>query len=219
MVLQNSPDRAALLQTNQQILSEAKGQLYNQPASFDSQYTLFAWISRSEPDHLSRIRSLSLTIVDLDLSALIGSHNERVPLWDMYAEELRKLGDAFSKLPNLLDLTILDLGTSYSFLFKDFFRRALKLLQGCVPELCSVNILDDRPTESTENDDETHTELARKEKPAGPRGTMSFNKDSLSPERDSAEFCRPFTARWHSDPSGLCKQFSSQQRRLCRKAA
>lgn len=222
MVFQDSTTKVAFLQINRQILSEAQAQLYRQPARFDSQHTFFAWLSRSAPDHLSHIQSLSLTIVDLDLSCLIGPHHgERPSLWDMYTDELEKLNDAFNNLPNLLDLTIKESGTSHSFLFEDFFRRVLKRLRSRLPKACSVNNLDDIPAESTENEQEVHGELAREEKSAEPlRGTtMFFSKDSLSPETESAESCRPFTARWHSDPSGLCKHLSSQQRRARGKAA
>lgn len=208
MVFQNNISKLPLLQTNQQILLEARAQLYSQPARFDSQDTFYAWLSRSQPDHLARVKTLSLTIADLDLSNLIGSHGERLSLWDTYTEELRKLNDAFSRLPNLLNLTIKETGTSRSFLFEDFFRRVLKLLQDRFPNSQPKDSLSETPSISTTNDEESPQDVERKAQSAEPGTTKLFGKDSLSPEGNPKQV---YPTRWHSDPSGLCKHISKQQ--------
>ncbi|GAB7355073.1 hypothetical protein MBLNU459_g5662t1 [Dothideomycetes sp. NU459] len=223
MIFQDSASRVSLLPTNRQVFSESRALLYSQPATFDSQNALFAWLSRSEPALLSRVQRISLTIDDLDLSGLIGSRDDARPsVWSMYTDELHRLGDAFGNLPSLLHLTILQPDGSRSLLFDDFHRRVLALLPTRVPTACSISSLAASPAAvRTERDSSAaRGKAAAAVAAAGresPRDRTSYSDSVLAESKELLALQsifdehRPCASRWQSDPSGLRKRASKQE--------
>jgi len=93
-----------------QVHMEAQPTLYRRHATFASQRQLFVWIQQSSQSNLNRVQQLSLTLTDIDLSALLvpERNDDGGPrgVWCVYQRELQQLDDALCSLPNLSNLVI-----------------------------------------------------------------------------------------------------------------
>ena len=112
-----------LLQCNRQISEEARPFLYRQPISFDGQANLFNWLERVDRKHLRHVTTIKFKLHDIEPEKIVGALGERlrrtripgpVPLSNENPyhiacnEQVKKIGKAFSLLPNVTSFTFLE---------------------------------------------------------------------------------------------------------------
>lgn len=138
-----------LLSTSQQIHMEASPILYQRPISLSSQSKLSSWIARSSSTDLSRVRTLTLRLTDVDFSPLLqtppSASNRSAPrptAWSLYQHELEMLDKALQSLPGLLDLTIIPPERSNSQLLRGMYLSFLGLIPERLPRLRRLTIHD-----------------------------------------------------------------------------
>lgn len=149
ILLDPSNNNLNLLLTSNQIHMEATPILYQRPISFPSQSTLLAWITRSSPVDLARVRTLTLRLTDVDFSPLLqtapSASNRSVPrltAWNLYQHELETLDKALQSLSGLLDLTIIPPERSNSQLLRGMYLSFLGLIPERLPRLRRLAIHD-----------------------------------------------------------------------------
>lgn len=136
-----------LLQTCRHISMEARPTLYKRPTSFASQAKLFAWIERSQQKDLRRVRTLTLRLMDIDLSPLLDQSSSpggksRTSVWALYQTELERLDDACKALPKLSSLTIVPPKNGRSQLLKGLYHSFLALIPNRLPKLKQLELQD-----------------------------------------------------------------------------
>lgn len=136
---------ASLMQTCRQVKIEAEPIRYQRPQSFSSQAKLFAWIDRSQPSNLERVRTLCLHLTDVDVSPLlqqaVGVPARFSNAWTIYNHELAKLDEVLRALPNLTNLTILPPKQRHAMSVK-FYRMFLQIIPSRCLKLKRLEIHD-----------------------------------------------------------------------------
>ncbi|KAK5129447.1 hypothetical protein LTR08_003240 [Meristemomyces frigidus] len=127
----------ALLRACRQIAMEAQPTLYQRPFTFASQATLFAFLARSRSVNLKRVRTLTLRLTDIDLSALLldGTRQTRTSVWRLYQEQLERLDQALASLPSVAELTVTPPRASRSQLLRGLYLSFLALIPRRYPHL------------------------------------------------------------------------------------
>ncbi|KAK5169636.1 uncharacterized protein LTR77_005613 [Saxophila tyrrhenica] len=100
-----------LFRTCQSINNEAQEVIYERTANFTSQADFFAWVERSSSKNLAYVKSLRLTLTDVDLAPLMDPRafrepSRRVAVSTLCQNELQQLQNSFGPLPNLSSLTV-----------------------------------------------------------------------------------------------------------------
>ena len=137
-----------LLRTCRQIHSEAHQFLFERPLNFRSQSALFGWLGQVPHEYLSRAKSLSLNIQEVDLSSLLNASALisylddpfRLSTWDLYDAELDRLSRALKQLPNIQRITIRAISGQQSFLYREFLRKFLRILGLLYPDLLDLSM-------------------------------------------------------------------------------
>ncbi|KAH9810099.1 hypothetical protein Tdes44962_MAKER01072 [Teratosphaeria destructans] len=139
----------SLLCTCQQINMEAHSSLYERDACFSSQSDLFTWIQQSRQSDLRKVKRLTLTLTDIDLSSLRQKSRSQRPLsaysaaWSLYVEELERLREALEALPMVTELAVLPPSGSQSKLLRGLYLAFLGLIARDCPGLRQLSIDDD----------------------------------------------------------------------------
>ena len=112
-----------LLRSNRQISKEAQPFLYKQPIIFDGQVELFSWLKKVDRDLLRHVTTIKFKLHDIDAKRIVGALGERLRRvkvspgtpavdsnpYDMACEQqVKRIGEVFSLLANVKDLTILE---------------------------------------------------------------------------------------------------------------
>lgn len=207
----------ALLQTSKQIAMDARTYLYERPLTFRSQAMLFDWLGASNPSDLRRVHTMTLGLTDIDMSSTFSPGADRVSIWDLYTEELRKLGSAFEKLGNLETLTILPPRDTHSYLFLDLHRRFVDSLRTRLQMLETLNLPQGQPITAgpkrassrhhSEKQPTATTALGRVRKSLchNRSNNPAARKSSRNPSAHS-QSCRPrIKSKYNSEPSDIGK--------------
>ncbi|KAK4619548.1 hypothetical protein CLAFUW4_10990 [Fulvia fulva] len=134
-----------ILKTCRQVYMEASPMLWQRPVCFASQVKLFTWIQRSAETDIRRVRTLSLRLMDVDLSSLIDMsprRGQRPSAWGLYQQELESLNDALQRLPALVDLTIIPCDRTGSQLLSGMYYSFLGMIPVHLPRLKQLTIHD-----------------------------------------------------------------------------
>ena len=146
-VLSGEHANLALLTTCKQLSMDVQPLLYDRPIVIGSQDKLFHWIDRSQASNLRRLRTLTIQLLDVDLSILLapGTNSQKPALtaWTLYQEEITRLEAAFRKMPRLKHLTVLPPETVHSKLFKSMYLSFLALVPLQLPGLTNLTVHDD----------------------------------------------------------------------------
>lgn len=146
VVLVDNIDSTAILQICRQINMEAHEVLYQRPSSFNTQAKLFAWIERSRIANLNRVRKITLRLTDVDLTSLLetpsSKRQTRTTVWSLYKDDLQKLEQSLSTLPNLSSLTIIPPKICHSHLLKNMYHTFLSEIPRRCPRLKRLEIYD-----------------------------------------------------------------------------
>ena len=136
----------SLLHLCRQVGMEAQEILYKRHASFDAQAKLFAWIRRSRTANLSRVRSITIRLTDVDLSALLepptARRQTRTSIWTLYKDDLEKLEQSLSSLPNLARLTVTPPRIGRSSLLRGLYHEFLSSVPKRCPRLRHLDLHD-----------------------------------------------------------------------------
>lgn len=113
-----------LLRSNRQISREAQPFLYKQPILFDGQAELFSWLKKIDRDLLRHVTTVKFKLHDIDAKRIVGALGERLrrvkvspgtpgacndnPYNNACDQQVKQIGEAFSLIPNVKDLTILE---------------------------------------------------------------------------------------------------------------
>ncbi|OAG07985.1 uncharacterized protein CC84DRAFT_1214537 [Paraphaeosphaeria sporulosa] len=132
-----------ILQACHDINTEARKFLYQRPIVFRSQAALNDWLEGRPRDVLQDVHELSLELQDVDLTPLLvsdrsaDSHGRTRSLrtWELYEEELDRLDQAFTKLPNITTLSIRATSGRQTHLYEDFMAKALHMIASHWPLL------------------------------------------------------------------------------------
>ena len=135
-----SEDAIPLLQSCHQIHDDARPTLYQSPASFSSQDSLFAWLSRSSDANLQHMTRLRLTLTDIDLSPLFeqrltGNRFQRPTVWTLYNNMLQRLRYGLGRLSSLTALTIASPTNAHIAFRQAVYQRLLESLPSICPHL------------------------------------------------------------------------------------
>lgn len=129
-----------------QVNMESQSTLYQRNATFASQTQLFLWIQQSSQSNLNRVQNLSLTLADIDLSALLvfESHDEEgsKDVWSLYQRELQLLDDALRSIPNVSNLVISPPQENRSQLARGMYLSFLALISQRLPNMRQLTIID-----------------------------------------------------------------------------
>ncbi|KAK5108957.1 hypothetical protein LTR62_007672 [Meristemomyces frigidus] len=106
--------------------------LCRRPLVLRSQAQLFDLLDHSEPKNLAQVRTVTLQLTDVDLTALMGRH-ARITAWTLYQRELERLDEALRSLAGLRDLTIIPPVDNHSQLLRALYISIVAL----VPKLLS----------------------------------------------------------------------------------
>ena len=136
----------SLLQTCRQVKMEAEPIRYQRPQSFSSQARFFYWLDHNHASNLERVRTISLHLIDVDLSILLDpaatSPRRHPTAWSIYQDELVKLEKALRSLPNLSNMTIILPKDNRSMLLRQFYRMFLAMIPTCCPKLLRLELSD-----------------------------------------------------------------------------
>ncbi len=140
-------DAFTMFQTCQQINNDAQRNLYQRSATFTSQAHFFAWIECSPPDNLALIKTLSLSLTDIDLSPLmdpraLSDPKRRTTIWTLCESELRKLQHSFRALPILSHMTIVPPTNGQPAFWEAVYRPFLASLVQLCPQLTHLELHD-----------------------------------------------------------------------------
>lgn len=112
-----------LIRSNRQISKEAQPFLYKQPIVFDGQAELFRWLKKVDRDLLRHVTTIEFKLHDIDAKGIVGALGERLrrvkvspgtpgvcsnPYDTACDQQVKQIGEAFSLLPNVKDLTVLE---------------------------------------------------------------------------------------------------------------
>lgn len=143
-VLVDNNDTTAILRACRQMNIEAHEMLYHRTPTFHSQARFFAWISRSRARNLNRVRTITLRLTDVDLDSLLdelsGKRRTRTTIWSLYRNDLYRLEQSLSALPNLSRLTVVPPKIGHSLLLKDMYHSFLAEIPRRCPRLKELEI-------------------------------------------------------------------------------
>jgi hypothetical protein len=133
----------ALLRTCREIHGEAYKYLFRRPIILHSQQYFYTWIDDVAQPHLSDVTQILLNIEDVDLHPLlqpdVSTTSTHIPVrlltWDIYEEDLERLRQAFTKLPDVKAITIRALPDRQSFFYRQYLTKVLEMLGSVYPSL------------------------------------------------------------------------------------
>ena len=114
-----------LMCTSRRVAKEVKPFLYKRPPAFDGQYQLFDWLKVADSDYLPYVTELSFKLIDIDPETIVGALGKRLrearanreplqpgvednPYYEACYHDLKRLQKAFSLLPAVRRLTIVE---------------------------------------------------------------------------------------------------------------
>lgn len=170
-ILIDNNDTTAILRSCRQMNMEAREVLYRRTLTFDSQAKFFAWISRSSARNLNRVRTMTLSLIDVDLDSLLEDSScgrrTRATIWSLYHNDLNRLEQSLSALPNLSRLVVIPPQIGQSQLLKNMYRSFLaEIPKRCLRlkelEVCDFDSLLETIPELKEVRQVTFTDPSRK---------------------------------------------------------
>ena len=115
----------ALLQVNRQLHKEAKPFLFRRPLLFKGQCELFTWLRGIDPENLRHVADITFQLQDIKPNDIVGALGKRLrqaeransngplahsakdnPYHEACELEVKKIGEAFSRMSNLKKLSI-----------------------------------------------------------------------------------------------------------------
>ncbi|KAH7401704.1 hypothetical protein BKA66DRAFT_405610 [Pyrenochaeta sp. MPI-SDFR-AT-0127] len=137
-----------LLRTCREIKAQAHKFLFQRPANFRSQSSLYEWLDRVPHELLQHVTEVSLSVQDVDLRALLQTDTSfqqtdtspRLRSSELYGIELERLRRSLIQLPKVKKITIRALSSRQSFLYHDFLAKVLEMLSAVYPDLLEIRL-------------------------------------------------------------------------------
>ncbi|QDS75478.1 hypothetical protein FKW77_004516 [Venturia effusa] len=125
-----------LLRACHQIYRETAPILLEQPLVFRSQTELFTWLEQVQDRNLEGVKSLTLSVQDLDVLCLEDDLSwPNASLMELYQLEADKILSLLKPLSGVHDLSIYHSASVQSYLYETFFTMVLKKLGHQFPDL------------------------------------------------------------------------------------